>query len=104
MCGEDITAGEPPGYLARLFASDDRQATDIFVHDVVGRFAKRVVLEDDRWRALEDLVERQSLAIGGVKDVAAGDDPDQVLVTIKNREALMSCAHGVRPEPRAHGC
>jgi hypothetical protein len=77
MRGEDIATGEPPGYVARIVTSDDRQADDILFNDVVCRFAKRVVFEDDSCRALMRGIcdGARAASKAGANEVSTGNPP-----------------------------
>ena len=56
---ENIATSQPADDFARIVACNDSEAAYVFIHDVVGGFAKRVVFEDDGRRSSENLAERR---------------------------------------------
>jgi hypothetical protein len=95
MCCEDIAAGEPSGDPAGIAARDDGQAAHVFVDDVVGGFAQRVVLEDDGGRAVKNLAEGRGFGCLRVKDIAASEGAEEKSVAIKDWKALVLRAGGM---------
>ena len=87
MGGEEIAAGDETDDRLRSAAGDDRQAADVLAHHVVGRLAKRQILEDRGRRSRQELGQRAGARRFRIEEIAPREHAEQSSARVDHRNS-----------------
>ena len=89
MSAQEVAARDYSDELSRIVTAYYWKSSDLFQHHVVGRIAKRVVLEDDRRLPGDDRAEKLVAGARVVHEVAPRNYADEKPIGVEHRKTMV---------------